>query len=74
MYYKKYRTITSEGLKTLSEGRRVEFTQVRSENSWQAAEVEVLETQRRAKGRDYGPFYGDVTIEGERKCCLIYSC
>jgi len=30
--------------KTLAESQPVEFTQVKSEKGWQAAEVEVLET------------------------------
>ena len=35
-----YRAILSgDGYKTLSEGQQVEFTQVRSEKGWQAAEV-----------------------------------
>ena len=33
-----------EQYKTLAEGQRVEFVQVKSEKGWQAAEVEVLET------------------------------
>ena len=40
-----YRAIMGDATyKTLAEGQRVEFTQVRSEKGWQAAEVEVLET------------------------------
>ena len=33
-----------EGFKTLAEGQRVEFVQVKSDKGWQGAEVEVLET------------------------------
>ena len=40
-----YRAIMSDqNYKTLAEGQRVEFVQVKSEKDWQAAEVEVLET------------------------------
>ena len=40
-----YRAIMSDqDYKTLAEGQRVEFVQVKSEKGWQAAEVEVLET------------------------------
>ena len=40
-----YRAIMSDQeYKTLAEGQRVEFVQVKSEKGWQAAEVEVLET------------------------------
>ena len=39
-----YRAIISDqGYKTLVEGQRVEFTQVKSEKGWQAAEVEAVE-------------------------------
>ena len=34
-----YRSILSEGYKTLAEGELVEFLQVRSDKGWQAAEV-----------------------------------
>ena len=37
-----YRSIMSEGYKTLSEGQQVQFIQTRSEKGWQAAEVEVV--------------------------------
>ena len=39
-----YRAIMGEGFKTLAEGQRVEFVQVKSDKGWQGAEVEVLET------------------------------
>ena len=40
-----YRAIMGDQqYKTLAEGQRVEFVQVRSEKGWQAVEVEVLET------------------------------
>ena len=39
-----YRSIQTEGFKTLKEGQKVEFTQVKSERGWQAAEVIPLET------------------------------
>ena len=40
-----YRAIMSDqNYKTLAEGQRVEFIQVKSEKGWQGAEVEVLET------------------------------
>ena len=40
-----YRAIMGDKqYKTLAEGQRVEFVQVKSEKGWQAAEVEVLET------------------------------
>ena len=39
-----YRAIMGEGFKTLAEGQRVEFVQVKSNKGWQGAEVEVLET------------------------------
>ena len=39
-----YRAIMGDRhYKTLAEGQRVEFVQVKSEKGWQAAEVEVLE-------------------------------
>ena len=39
-----YRAIMGDQqYKTLAEGQRVEFVQVKSEKGWQAAEVEVLE-------------------------------
>ena len=38
-----YRAIMSDqNYKTLAEGQRVEFVQVKSEKGWQASEVEVL--------------------------------
>ena len=40
-----YRSIMGDQqYKTLAEGQRVEFVQVKSEKGWQGAEVEVLET------------------------------
>ena len=40
-----YRAIMGDKqYKTLAEGQRMEFVQVKSEKGWQAAEVEVLET------------------------------
>ena len=40
-----YRAIMGDQqYKTLAEGQRVEFVQVKSEKGWQAAEVSVLET------------------------------
>ena len=40
-----YRAIIGDQqYKTLAEGQRVEFVQVKSEKGWQAAEVSVLET------------------------------
>ena len=40
-----YRAIMGDKhYKTLAEGQRVEFVQVKSEKGWQGAEVEVLET------------------------------
>ena len=40
-----YRAIMGDQqYKTLAEGQRVEFVQVKSEKGWQGAEVEVLET------------------------------
>ena len=40
-----YRAIMGDQqYKTLAEGQRVEFVQVKSEKGWQAAEVGVLET------------------------------
>ena len=40
-----YRAIVGDqNYKTLAEGQRVEFVQVKSEKGWQGAEVEVLET------------------------------
>ena len=40
-----YRAIMGdEAYKTLAQGQRVEFVQVKSEKGWQGAEVEVLET------------------------------
>jgi len=40
-----YRAIMGDATyKTLAEGQRVEFVQVKSEKGWQDAEVEVLET------------------------------
>ena len=40
-----YRAIMGdEAYKTLAQGQRVEFVQVKSEKGWQAAEVSVLET------------------------------
>ena len=38
-----YRSIMSDGYKTLTESQQVSFTQVRSEKGWQAAEVEAME-------------------------------
>lgn len=38
-----YRSIMAEGFRNLIEGQEVEFTQVRSDKGWQAAEVEVLD-------------------------------
>ena len=34
-----YRSIQTEGFKDLKTGQKVEFTQVRSQKGWQAAEV-----------------------------------
>ena len=43
--YIHYRAIMSDqNYKTLAEGQRFEFIQVKSEKGWQGAEVEVLET------------------------------
>ena len=40
-----YRAIMGDKqYKTLAEGQRMEFVQVKSEKGWQAAEVEMLET------------------------------
>ena len=39
-----YREIVGDGFKTLATGQRIEFTQVRTDKGWQAAEVELLET------------------------------
>ena len=40
-----YRAIMGDQqYKTLAQGQRVEFVQVKSEKGWQGAEVEVLET------------------------------
>ena len=42
-----YRSIMSDQqYKTLAEGQRVEFVQVKSEKGWQAAEVTVLESEK----------------------------
>lgn len=38
-----YRAIMAEGFKTLRDGEKVEFIQVKSEKGWQAAEVERVE-------------------------------
>ena len=40
-----YRAIMGEGFKTLAEGQRVEFVQVKSEKGWQAAELTLLEPE-----------------------------
>ena len=41
-----YRSIMGdETYKTLAQGQRVEFVQVKSEKGWQAAEVTVLESE-----------------------------
>lgn len=37
-----YRSIMTDGYKTLNEGEEVEFLMVQSEKGWQAAEVERL--------------------------------
>ena len=37
-----YRSIQSDGYKTLKEGQPVDFIQTKSEKGWQAAEVEVV--------------------------------
>ena len=43
-----YRAIMGdEAYKTLAQGQRVEFVQVKSEKGWQGAEVEVLEPARK---------------------------
>ena len=39
-----HRAIMGEGFKTLAEGQRVEFVQVKAEKGWQGAEVTPLET------------------------------
>ena len=41
-----YREIRGDGFRTLTEGQRVEFVQVKSEKGWQAAEVTVLESEK----------------------------
>ena len=44
----RYRSIMGdETYKTLAQGQRVEFVQVKSEKGWQGAEVEVLEPARK---------------------------
>ena len=40
-----YRAIQMEGYKTLKEGQRVKFVRIKSENGWQAHEVEMMETE-----------------------------
>ena len=43
-FFVHYRSIQSDGFKTLAVGQPVLFTQVKGEKGWQAAEVELIET------------------------------